>query len=77
MATKKTIEDYSSPEMDAHTLMQAHKIKQDPKRHAAAQAHAKSRLEAMRAVAESAEATPDAESPAEDKAEVAAVKRRK
>lgn len=48
MATKaKSIDDYSSPEMDAHTLMQAHKIRSNPKRHAAAKQHAADRLAAI------------------------------
>ena len=39
---------------DVHTLTEAHRIKSDPKRHAAAISHAKGQLKAMRAVAQPA-----------------------
>lgn len=42
-------ENYQA-QSDMHTLMQAHKIKSDPKRHAAAKAHAKGQMDAMKAV---------------------------
>jgi len=49
-ATAVSPGDYYSPEGDVHTLTQAHKIKSDPKRHAAAKAHAKKQLDAMKAI---------------------------
>lgn len=71
---QKMPSEYFSPESDAHMLMQAHRIRSDPKRHAAAKKHASDKLAAMRAIAEEGEATPDAESPAEDMAEIKAMK---
>lgn len=51
------------PESDVRTLMEAHHIRSDKKRHAAAMAHAKTRLAAMQKVAddESVEKMPDNE----------------
>lgn len=44
-------DDYQAQD-DMHTLMRAHEIKRDPKRHAAAKAHAKTKLAAMQQVME-------------------------
>lgn len=57
--------DYYHPESDVRTLMEAHHIRSDKKRHAAAMAHAKTRLAAMQKVAhpddETVEKMPDNE----------------
>lgn len=42
-------DDYQAQD-DMHTLMRAHEIKSNPKRHAAAKAHAKKKLAGMKAV---------------------------
>lgn len=43
-------DDYQA-QSDMHTLMEAHQIKSDPKRHEAAKAHAKKKMASMKAVA--------------------------
>lgn len=43
-------DDYQAQD-DMHTLMRAHEIKSDPKRHTAAKEHAKKKLAGMKAVA--------------------------
>lgn len=44
------MDDYQAQD-DMRTLMQAHEVRSDPKRHAAAKAHAKKKLAAMQRVA--------------------------
>lgn len=75
MKPMKAVTETYSPEMDMHTLMEAYKIECDPKRHAAAKAHAKSKMSSMHAIAEGKEKMPDKESAAEDRAEIKAMKR--
>lgn len=43
------MDDYQA-QSDMHTLMEAHAIKSNPKRHAAAKAHAKKKLAGMSAI---------------------------
>lgn len=47
--------DYQAQD-DMHTLMRAHEIRKDPKRHKAAKAHAKKKLAEMHAVAKGGDA---------------------
>ena len=54
------VDNYQA-QSDMHTLMEAHAIKKDGKRHAAAKAHAKTKLAGMKALVE--------DSPAEEKTE--------
>lgn len=44
------VQEYFTPQGDLHTLMQAHQIRSNPKRHAAAKAHGKKQLAAMKGV---------------------------
>jgi hypothetical protein len=49
-AAAGSMDDYQTQD-DMRTLMRAHEIKSDPKRHAKAKAHAKAQLGKMKAVA--------------------------
>lgn len=49
------VDDYQAQD-DMRTLMRAHQIKSDPKRHSAAKMHAKSQLAAMQKVMDTDEA---------------------
>jgi hypothetical protein len=49
---KAIADDPYQAESDMHTLMRAHEIRSDPKRHTAAKAHAKKKLAGMQTVAE-------------------------
>lgn len=49
-ATAVPMDDYQA-QSDMHTLMEAHAIKSNPKRHKAAKAHAKKKLAGMQQVA--------------------------
>lgn len=48
-AATPSAQEYFTPEMDARTLVDAHKVKSNPKRHAAAKSHLKTQAAAMRA----------------------------
>lgn len=65
----RAMQDWDA-ENDARTLANAHKIRQDKARHAAAKSHAKAMYDATHAKVEAAEPVMDAETPAEERAEM-------
>jgi hypothetical protein len=73
----KTAPDNYQAQSDMRTMIEANKIKADPKRMKACKDCAAKEMAAMKGMAEGAEGKPDAEGAKEDKAEVAAMRKGK